>query len=78
MIDMVSDERAIFITGTRGSGKTVLLEQLSMITVQNRPLLYTSKRAVHSDEYYFALENDWRDMVWQEQFRLVHRITKRL
>ena len=29
MIDYGSDERAIFITGTRGSGKTALLEQLS-------------------------------------------------
>ncbi|MBR1477530.1 MAG: ATP-binding protein [Lachnospiraceae bacterium] len=30
MIDFGSDERAIFITGTRGSGKTALLEQLSI------------------------------------------------
>ena len=30
MIDSGSDERAIFITGTRGSGKTALLEQLSI------------------------------------------------
>ena len=30
MIDVGSDDRAIFITGTRGSGKTALLEQLSI------------------------------------------------
>ncbi len=30
MIDVGSDNRAIFITGTRGSGKTALLEQLSI------------------------------------------------
>ncbi len=30
MIDTGSDDRAIFITGTRGSGKTALLEQLSI------------------------------------------------
>ena len=30
MIDVGSDDRAMFITGTRGSGKTALLEQLSM------------------------------------------------
>ncbi len=30
MIDTGSDDRAMFITGTRGSGKTALLEQLSM------------------------------------------------
>ena len=30
MIDVGSDERAMFITGTRGSGKTALLEQLSI------------------------------------------------
>lgn len=30
MIDIGSDDRAIFITGTRGSGKTALLEQLSI------------------------------------------------
>ena len=30
MVDFGSDERAIFITGTRGSGKTALLEQLSI------------------------------------------------
>ena len=30
MVDSGSDERAIFITGTRGSGKTALLEQLSI------------------------------------------------
>lgn len=30
MIDAGSDDRAIFITGTRGSGKTALLEQLSI------------------------------------------------
>ncbi len=30
MVDAGSDERAIFITGTRGSGKTALLEQLSI------------------------------------------------
>ena len=30
MIDAGSDERAMFITGTRGSGKTALLEQLSI------------------------------------------------
>lgn len=30
MIDVGSDDRVIFITGTRGSGKTALLEQLSI------------------------------------------------
>ncbi len=30
MIDTGSDDRALFITGTRGSGKTALLEQLSI------------------------------------------------
>ena len=30
MIDPGSDDRALFITGTRGSGKTALLEQLSL------------------------------------------------
>ncbi|MBQ7724824.1 MAG: hypothetical protein IJT63_04345 [Lachnospiraceae bacterium] len=30
MVDAGSDDRAIFITGTRGSGKTALLEQLSI------------------------------------------------
>ena len=30
MIDVGSDDRAIFITGTRGSGKTALLEQFSI------------------------------------------------
>ena len=30
MVDSGSDERAVFITGTRGSGKTALLEQLSI------------------------------------------------
>lgn len=30
MVDTGSDDRAIFITGTRGSGKTALLEQLSI------------------------------------------------
>lgn len=37
MIDVGSDNRAIFITGTRGSGKTALLEQLSIrATAQKR------------------------------------------
>ncbi len=30
MVDVGSDDRALFITGTRGSGKTALLEQLSI------------------------------------------------
>ena len=30
MIDVGSDDRSLFITGTRGSGKTALLEQLSI------------------------------------------------
>ena len=30
MIDPGSNDRAMFITGTRGSGKTALLEQLSI------------------------------------------------
>ena len=30
MIDTGSEDRAIFVTGTRGSGKTALLEQLSI------------------------------------------------
>ena len=33
MIDHGSDDRALFFTGTRGSGKTALLEQLSMRAV---------------------------------------------
>ena len=40
MIDVGSDERAIFITGTRGSGKTALLEQLSIrATAKNRKVI---------------------------------------
>ncbi len=40
MIDAGSDDRAIFITGTRGSGKTALLEQLSLRAKnQNRMVL---------------------------------------
>lgn len=36
MIDPGSDERAMFITGTRGSGKTALLEQLSIRAAKNK------------------------------------------
>ena len=36
MIDTGSDDRAIFITGTRGSGKTALLEQLSIRALSNK------------------------------------------
>lgn len=40
MVDVGSDDRAIFITGTRGSGKTALLEQLSIrATAQNRRVI---------------------------------------
>ncbi len=40
MIDVGSDDRAIFITGTRGSGKTALLEQLSIrATSQKRRVI---------------------------------------
>jgi hypothetical protein len=40
MIDTGSDNRAIFITGTRGSGKTALLEQLSIrATAQKRKVI---------------------------------------
>lgn len=40
MIDTGSDDRAIFITGTRGSGKTALLEQLSIrATAQKRKVI---------------------------------------
>ncbi len=40
MIDVGSDDRAIFITGTRGSGKTALLEQLSIrATSQKRKVI---------------------------------------
>ena len=40
MIDVGSDDRAIFITGTRGSGKTALLEQLSIrATAQKRKVI---------------------------------------
>lgn len=40
MIDVGSDDRAIFITGTRGSGKTALLEQLSIrATVKKRKVI---------------------------------------
>lgn len=36
MIDVGSDDRAIFITGTRGSGKTALLEQLSIRAIAKK------------------------------------------
>ncbi|MBR1796990.1 MAG: ATP-binding protein [Clostridiales bacterium] len=36
MVDSGSDERALFITGTRGSGKTALLEQLSIRAGKNK------------------------------------------
>ena len=36
MIDVGSDDRAMFITGTRGSGKTALLEQLSIRANNNK------------------------------------------
>ena len=36
MIDAGSDDRAMFITGTRGSGKTALLEQLSIRAGSNK------------------------------------------
>ncbi len=40
MVDKGSDDRAIFITGTRGSGKTALLEQLSIrATAQKRKVI---------------------------------------
>lgn len=40
MIDKGSDNRAIFLTGTRGSGKTALLEQLSIrASAQNRKVI---------------------------------------
>ena len=40
MIDVGSDDRAIFITGPRGSGKTALLEQLSIrATAQKRKVI---------------------------------------
>lgn len=40
MIDVGSDDRAIFVTGTRGSGKTALLEQLSIrATTQKRKVI---------------------------------------
>ncbi len=36
MVDVGSDDRAMFITGTRGSGKTALLEQLSIRANNNK------------------------------------------
>ena len=40
MVDVGSDDRAIFITGTHGSGKTALLEQLSIrATARNRKVI---------------------------------------
>lgn len=40
MVDAGSDDRAIFITGTRGSGKTALLEQLSIrATLRKRKVI---------------------------------------
>lgn len=36
MIDPGSDDRAMFLTGTRGSGKTALLEQLSVRAVKKK------------------------------------------
>lgn len=36
MINVGSDDRAIFITGTRGSGKTALLEQLSIRAIAKK------------------------------------------
>lgn len=40
MIDSGSDDRALFLTGTRGSGKTALLEQLSVrATKKNRTVI---------------------------------------
>lgn len=40
MIDVGSDDRAIFVTGTRGSGKTALLEQLSIrAAAKNRKVI---------------------------------------
>lgn len=36
MLDSGSDDRALFITGTRGSGKTALLEQLSIRAERNK------------------------------------------
>ena len=36
MIDVGSDDRAMFITGTRGSGKTALLEQLSIKAIAKK------------------------------------------
>lgn len=40
MIDVGSDDRAIFVTGTQGSGKTALLEQLSIrAAAKNRKVI---------------------------------------
>ena len=39
MIDLGSDDRALFITGTRGSGKTALLEQLSIRARANNKIV---------------------------------------
>ena len=43
MIDVGSDNRAIFITGTRGSGKTALLEQLSIRASSKKRKVIISK-----------------------------------
>lgn len=39
MMDAGSDERAMFITGTRGSGKTALLEQLSIRAAKKKRMV---------------------------------------
>lgn len=54
MIDVGSDNRAMFITGTRGSGKTALLEQLSIrAAAQKRTVIdlgpdYTVSQLIHA------------------------------
>ena len=54
MVDKGSDSRALFFTGTRGSGKTALLEQLSMRSTEKSKLVIdlgpedTAKQLVRS------------------------------
>ena len=49
MVDKGSDDRALFITGTRGCGKTALLEQFSIRAGQ-------TKRTVIDLGYFWTLE----------------------
>lgn len=59
MIDVGSDNRAMFITGTRGSGKTALLEQLSIRAVcKNRKVIDLGPENTISQIIYALNEYD--------------------